>query len=663
MSTLSKSLGLSSSSTSSSCFIIEEQAKLMSEKQGIVTILGSHGDRPRAAASLRRTLSADMSSKKWMAQNGFRPMKKIASVEQFQVESSASSSEGEDEYDEEKEVQRSDQFDIWGSIEDKKNEAENKPHFDIWSSILCQKSDNNNNNNKSALNSALYVHPLVKRSASTLSEKSLEICTESLGSETGSDGFSSYPSSEAGEVEEDREDEHEQQQQPKEKEYYQVFDTQEFEIVKYNYPPSRKSPPRSFPPPIPSLSTRDGPSVHIRSRRENGRLVLEAVSVPSTNCFRAERQDGRLLLTFINNPHPEEEEEEEEEELATEEVDELEEEFGSFDEEEEEEEEEEEDDEQDEEEEEEVVGEAAIEQTPKLQLPSGLVNVQRPTLYMNKFIRLATRNSTWPHKFNEIVGMVDDAEEYEPTPLPQSLPVHPRPQPRVARLIPSPPAAAEAKAAASFNAYDYCWRTKKTPQPNGKFKAQEQQQVLFLRGNKAEYLVPLLRGCKGPRRTLDEIIPLSTRILGCFKLNPFEYLNLPFDSSLVDVKKQYRKLSLMVHPDKCKHPQAKEAFAEELRAKRKKQLKKDNASKLKSLVDEGKYEQQYEQSEEFQQQVKLKVQEILTEQEWRRRKMQMRIAEEEGRLKKDEEEQKEMWKRKREHEEQWEGTREQRVYL
>lgn len=30
-------------------------------------------------------------------------------------------------------------------------------------------------------------------------------------------------------------------------------------------------------------------------------------------------------------------------------------------------------------------------------------------------------------------------------------------------------------------------------------------------------------------------------------------------------------------------------------------------------------------------------------------------------MKKDEEEQKEMWKRKREHEEQWEGTREQRV--
>ncbi|TKY61660.1 J domain-containing protein spf31 [Spatholobus suberectus] len=154
------------------------------------------------------------------------------------------------------------------------------------------------------------------------------------------------------------------------------------------------------------------------------------------------------------------------------------------------------------------------------------------------------------------------------------------------------------------------------------------------------------------------------RILSYFKLNPFEYLNLPFDSLIDDVKKQYRKLSLMVYPDKCKHPQAKEAFGalakaqqlllnqnerdyllsqvnsakEELRAKRKKQLKKDTTLKIKSLVEEGKYDKQYEQSEEFQQELKVKVRELLTEQECSRRKMQMKISEEEGRLKRDEEE-------------------------
>lgn len=177
------------------------------------------------------------------------------------------------------------------------------------------------------------------------------------------------------------------------------------------------------------------------------------------------------------------------------------------------------------------------------------------------------------------------------------------------------------------------------------------------------------------------------RVLSCFKLNPFEHLNLPFEASPEDVRRQYRKLSLLVHPDKCKHAQAQEAFAalaraqqllldpqerdyvvaqirlarDELRAERKKQLKRDTASKIRSMVDEGKTEAQFEESEEYKQRWKQRVREILTEQEWRRRKMQMRISEEEGRLKKEEEETREMWKRKREDQEKWEETRENRV--
>ena len=50
------------------------------------------------------------------------------------------------------------------------------------------------------------------------------------------------------------------------------------------------------------------------------------------------------------------------------------------------------------------------------------------------------------------------------------------------------------------------------------------------------------------------------RILWAFKLNPYEKLNLRFDCTIEDVKRQFRKLSLLVHPDKCKHAQASTAF-------------------------------------------------------------------------------------------------------
>jgi hypothetical protein len=42
---------------------------------------------------------------------------------------------------------------------------------------------------------------------------------------------------------------------------------------------------------------------------------------------------------------------------------------------------------------------------------------------------------------------------------------------------------------------------------------------------------------------------------------------------------------------------------------------------------QGKYEDQFERSDEFQKQLIIKVREILTEKEWRRRRMQMRASE------------------------------------
>ena len=51
-----------------------------------------------------------------------------------------------------------------------------------------------------------------------------------------------------------------------------------------------------------------------------------------------------------------------------------------------------------------------------------------------------------------------------------------------------------------------------------------------------------------------------TRVIWAFKINPYEQLNLRFDAADDEVRRQYRKLSLLVHPDKCSHPQAREAF-------------------------------------------------------------------------------------------------------
>lgn len=545
---------LSKSLHSSSHFMksMEHEAKV-TEKQGIVTILGSDCERTKAA-SLRRTLSADMSSKKWLAQQGFlSPMKKIASSEELSksVEdnnTSSSSDEDEDHFRSRK-AQQQKMFHIWTSIDQdyqiqkkNKNKENTEGQFDIWNSIVTQKGEEN----KSMVPDAPYVHPLVKKQ-STLKGKSLEVCTESLGSETGSEGFASYPSSETGDIEVDRKEEEQvaevQQQQREEKQVstLPVEYVEEFQVVKYNtaatataaaVAPVKKSAvvARSFPPPIPSLSSSDGASLRMKTRRDNGRVVLEAVSMPCTNNFRAQRQDGRLVLTFVSATPSSCEEYSENEEMVSEEQkeEEFEEKFVNFAESETEDEDEDEEEEEDREEEEDVEVERVVgkengikeigtemEEAPKM-LTSRVINVHRLALMMKKPIGLANRSHGWAtNKFNQVVKYGGDEEEVtmKPTPLAQSLP--PRPG-RVARLIPKSPTAATATAttAASLNAYEYYWRAKPTaalnpliqaaspPMKSMNQMANQQQQLLAMRENKGDHIGPLSKGCKEPRRSL-----------------------------------------------------------------------------------------------------------------------------------------------------------------
>ncbi|KAI3897953.1 hypothetical protein MKX03_027180 [Papaver bracteatum] len=177
-------------------------------------------------------------------------------------------------------------------VERKNNFVQQQPgQLDIWCSILTQ--------NSSSLPPP-YVHPLVKQSKSCLSLKSLEICTENLGSESGSDG---YPHSDISLSDTEEEDKEEAAIEQIVEERSEVVKFDKNELVAVNYSKKYSSPssgaPRSFPPQLKSLSKPGGAGMQMRTHRKDGRLVLEAVSVPtSQNCFNAQRQDGRLVLTF-----------------------------------------------------------------------------------------------------------------------------------------------------------------------------------------------------------------------------------------------------------------------------------------------------------------------------------------------------------------------------
>ncbi|KAK4283689.1 hypothetical protein QN277_000614 [Acacia crassicarpa] len=130
---------------------------------------------------------------------------------------------------------------------------------------------------------SVYVHPEAKRSSSAMSQKSLELCTEKLGNETGSDIVDNndygdmdllcpWPTGD------------QQQERPREG-------------------CLRKTRTTNFPPPLTTM--RGSESLRVRrSYREDGSLVMEAIRVPPrASCFQAERSYGRLRLCFLKNNH------------------------------------------------------------------------------------------------------------------------------------------------------------------------------------------------------------------------------------------------------------------------------------------------------------------------------------------------------------------------
>jgi DnaJ family protein C protein 8 len=185
------------------------------------------------------------------------------------------------------------------------------------------------------------------------------------------------------------------------------------------------------------------------------------------------------------------------------------------------------------------------------------------------------------------------------------------------------------------------------------------------------------------------------RVLWAFKLNPLEQLNLPMDAidRPDDVKRAYRKSSLMVHPDKCSHPRAREAFEvlgaaqrfltapaddprlghlrahlnaarEQVRAQRRRETKADPAVALAATLHEKGLEgvhADWERSTEFEERWRAAARESLGKDEWRRRRLAKRLKEEEERVKGVAEEKRAAEKEEKEAEKGWEKRREERV--
>ncbi|KAH0748942.1 hypothetical protein KY290_028174 [Solanum tuberosum] len=119
-----------------------------------------------------------------------------------------------------------------------------------------------------------YIHPLCKR----LNEHSLALCTENLGSETGTD-------------------------QAIDNNIFS-FSSREFKTEQSNYNKvmsyKNTQTSRKLPPLLTTL--RGSNSLQCRPYREGGRLVIKAVEAPQIRTyFHAERSNGRLRLCFLND--------------------------------------------------------------------------------------------------------------------------------------------------------------------------------------------------------------------------------------------------------------------------------------------------------------------------------------------------------------------------
>ncbi|CCX08359.1 hypothetical protein FPQ18DRAFT_297321 [Pyronema domesticum] len=160
------------------------------------------------------------------------------------------------------------------------------------------------------------------------------------------------------------------------------------------------------------------------------------------------------------------------------------------------------------------------------------------------------------------------------------------------------------------------------------------------------------------------------RILNAFKLDAYAILDLQPGVAESDIKAQFRKKSLLIHPDKTSNPLAPDAFdrlkkaqAELSDEKKRERLDEAIADARMLLIRERKWTVDTPdlKTAEFAVDWREKTKTVLIDNELRRRKQLKAQLAEEGREQRKQEAEIEERKRKRENEVAWESTRDNRI--
>ncbi|KAI5363167.1 Putative DnaJ domain, Chaperone J-domain superfamily [Septoria linicola] len=203
----------------------------------------------------------------------------------------------------------------------------------------------------------------------------------------------------------------------------------------------------------------------------------------------------------------------------------------------------------------------------------------------------------------------------------------------------------------------------KAPEPEKDLKALQKQQEL----EDAAFLANLEKDSK----EFDKDSEID-RIMKSFRANAYDVLDLQPGVPDEDIKRTYRKKSLLIHPDKTKNPYAQDAFDRLAKAyqalldeKEREKLDEAIADARMLLIREKKLtvdsEEVKDPDVDFMKAWKDKVKWVLADNELRRQRQLKAQMQEEGREKAREEAELAERKRKREHEQDWEKTRDQRI--